>query len=151
MEIPKNPQLLNTSPISVYMAIKVTYTNSAGIANKTNFNAVADPIVIDTNWRKVTSDGLDYDIYIYGTASAFTAVPGTIDQLSQDGRQTSALFDEVKIKSGVDHATLGANPFKIIITGAAVQATDNITADEVQTVLVNKLTPPPTPPTSPVA
>lgn len=138
MEIPKNPMLKNTSSIPVWMAMKVTYTNKA------KFDAIANPLAINTDAWKLVSSGADYDIYIYATsytpAAEGTAETGSFTTVGKlgSGHETTVtpLFDKVTIKD-VDSTVFSGN-FAITLKGSAVQ-TKNISFTAAKQALIDQL------------
>lgn len=140
MTIPKNPTLKNTSPIPVYMAIKVTYNDRA------KFAAIAS-LAENNGWEK--ADKKTYaqftdpnsDIYFYtGTTADAKGNVKTNDVLKtvDSTNTTNALFENIKIDSKIDYTTLNSNQFDVDVTGAAVQTSD-ISDNEAKTELVNTL------------
>jgi len=151
MTIPKDPMLKNTSPIAVYMAIKVTYSSRAAFtstpavaATKTTAAIPEIPALatlrdangnegVNSGWVKYASVGLS-DYYVYATnASSLTSV-GTTSTTNK----TAALFNSVKINADATNSQIVSHNFSITVKGAAVQTSD-ITIDQAKTQLTNAL------------
>lgn len=140
MDIPKDPMLKNTSPISVYMAIKITYSNKAAFDNIAELRNANNQPGVNSEWvESSTGSG----IYIYSNPDKTPKAVGIADDAA---RTTTALFNSVSIKSdAVKDSTnsshdLSINQFVITVNGAAIQATD-IDPNVAVTQLVNKLSP----------
>lgn len=135
-EIPKNPQLRNTSADDVYMAIKVTYSN------KDKFKNIAAIDDNSSNWVKATD--ADYqaakvtadpnsDIYFYVNNTAdLVKVPNS--------GVTQPVFTKVTINSDItDASVISNNMFDITVIGGAVQTGGDITTAIAKTELLKLL------------
>jgi hypothetical protein len=146
MTIPKDPTLKNTSKVSAFMAIKVTYNRVTGYDNdgkaivtpdRTAFNAIAT-LAKNAGWKIAVKDDYDAanssidkdsDIYFFYGNDAAAENNTKPAEVAADG-VTSALFNNVVINGhGFDVQQLKDNQFQIKAVGAAVQTTDLGTDD----------------------
>ncbi len=144
MDIPKDPMLKNTSPIPVYMAMKVTYNT------KTAFQPNSDRLTlatlrnaggsegINSGWvyYSTSSDGLsDYYIYASQNQTGITA----LTEVAKDNGTTQPLFDSVKINADATNEQIVGMNFNITVKGAAVQTSDLGSIDTGIQQLINAL------------
>lgn len=127
LDIPKNPSLVNTTTdADAFMAIKVTYTDKDGTADRSKFKEIAS-LVENKGWTKDTTyTDANSDIYYFTGDNA----NGDLKQVTKNGGTTSTLFDKVTIYGDknadatpqqVTFDLLKANQFQIKITGAAIK------------------------------